>query len=148
MYSYAKIILIEFWEFINKFLMAEKYELLYCDTDSLYLAISEDSLDECVKPHLMKEWEEEKYKFLTFDDQTLVEFDGKQTTQKQYDKRTPGKFKPEFEGLGMVCLNSKVVHAWGEDEKGPKHKTSCKGSNKRQNLFCKTLPYSVADSDS
>ena len=37
----------------------------------------------------------------------------------------------------MVCLNSKVVHAWGEDEKGPKSKTGCKGSNKRRNLFCK-----------
>ena len=58
-------------------------------------------------------------------------------TRKQHDKRTPALFKPEFEGDGMVCLNSKVVHAWGQDDNGPKSKTSCKGTNKRRNIFSK-----------
>ena len=129
-YSYAKLILIEFWEFINKFLVQDKYELVYTDTDSLYLAISEESLDQCVKPELKHEWEIEKSKFLTSDDEALMEFDGRMITRKQFDKRTPGLFKTEFEGSGVVCLNSKVIHAWGHDESGPKSKTSCKGSNK------------------
>ena len=144
-YSYAKLILIEFWEFINKFLVQDKYEICYCDTDSLYLAISEDSLDQCVKPEMVQEWENEKQKFLASDDETLVKFDGKMITRKQFDKRTPGLFKPEFEGDGIVCLNSKVVHAWGHDESGPKSKTSCKGTNKRRNLFGKEHFLSVLE---
>ena len=64
----------------------------------------------------------------------------------QLDKRTPGLFKPEFIGDGMVCLNSKVVHAWGKDEEGkPIYKTSCKGSNKRRNLFGKDHFFSVLE---
>ena len=34
-YSYAKLLLINFWEFLNKYLVTEKYELMYCDTDSI-----------------------------------------------------------------------------------------------------------------
>ena len=74
---------------------------------------------------------------------TLIEFDGQQITRKQYDKRTPGEFKLVFEVDGMVCLNSKVVHAWGEDESGPKSKTSCKRANKRRNQFRKEHFFSV-----
>ena len=33
----------------------------------------------------------------------------------------------------MVCLNSKVVHAWSESSS----KTSCKGTQKRRNVFSK-----------
>ena len=119
--------------------------MVYTDTDSLYLAISEENLDQCVKPELKHEWEIEKSKFLTSDDETLMEFDGRMITRKQFDKRTPGLFKPEFEGVGVVCLNSKVIHAWGHDESGPKSKTSCKGSNKRQNLFGKEHFLSVLE---
>ena len=144
-YSYAKILLIEFWEFLDKFLIKEKYDLLYCDTDSLYLAISEETLSECVKPNLKDEWLREKDKFLSSSDKTPIEFNGQMIPFSQYDKRTPGKFKPEFTGDGMVCLNSKVVHAWGQDEQGPKSKTSCKGSNKRRNQFCKDHFLSVLE---
>ena len=45
----------------------------------------------------------------------------------------------------MACLNPKVVHAWGHDESGPKSKTSCKGSNKRRNLFGKEHFLSVLE---
>ena len=41
-------------------------------------------------------------------------FDGKTITYQQYDKRTPGLYKPEFIGIGMICLSSKVYHAWSE----------------------------------
>ena len=140
-YSYAKILLIEFWEFLDKFLIKEKYELLYCDTDSIYLAISEETLDQCVKPDLWNKWLQEKDKFLSSSDDTPVEFNGQMIPRSQYDKRTPGKFKPEFIGDGMVCLNSKVVHAWGQGAS----KTSCKGTNKRRNQFCKEHFLSVLE---
>ena len=118
-------------------MIKEKYDLLYTDTDSIYLAISEETLGECIKPNLWDEWLQEKGKFLSSSDETLIEFNGRMIPFSQYDKRTPGKFKPGFLGEGMVSLNSKVVHAWGHDDQGPKSKTSCKGSNKRRNQFCK-----------
>ena len=37
-------------------------------------------------------------------------FVGHEISIGQWDKRTPGKFKPEFVGDGIICLNSKVYH--------------------------------------
>ena len=140
-YSYAKLSLISFWEFINKYLINDLYQIMECDTDSLYIAFARKSIDDCVKPHLKEEWKIEKYKWLSSQDTSLREFGGKVITNAQFEKRTPGLYKPEFEGLGMLCLNSKVYHAFkGTDHKTPCkdkdcHKTSCKGiQNRRNNL--------------
>jgi hypothetical protein len=48
--------------------------------------------------------------------------------RKVYDKRTPGLFKLEFEGEGMISLCSKTYHCFGAY-----NKTSTKGLSKRQN---------------
>ena len=48
----------------------------------------------------------------------MVSFKDRMISLKQFDKRTPGKFKSEFIGNGQICLNSKVYHAWNDtDEK-------------------------------
>ena len=89
------------------------------DTDSLYIAFSRETLDECVNPHLKEEWKKEKYKWFASDDENCTfNFKGERITYKQYDQRTPGKFKLEFEGEGMSCLNSKVYIVWGQKNKG------------------------------
>ena len=89
-----------------------------------------------MKPELIQEWVQEKVNFLSSnDDDTMVEFEGQMISFSQFDKRTPGKFKAEFEGDGLVALNSKVVHAW--DSASSKSKTSCKGTQKRRNIFSK-----------
>ena len=133
-YSYAKLNLICFWEFINKYLQNDCYEIMEIDTDSFYMALARDTIDECVKPELRQEWETEKYKFLTLQDDTLMQFNGHTISRKQYDKRTPGKYKEEFNGIGMVCLNSKVYHIWAEEVDGKiLTKTLCKGVQKRRN---------------
>ena len=59
-YSYAKLSLISFWEFINKYLVNDLYQLMECDTDSLYIAFARNSIDDCVKPELKEEWKIEK----------------------------------------------------------------------------------------
>ena len=138
-YSYAKLNLISFWEFINKHLVNDLYQLMACDTDSLYIALARDSIDDCVQPDLKETWDIEKHKFFSTRDLTLREFDGQVITNAQFDKRTPGLYKPEFEGLGMLCLNSKVNHIYsGHDHKTPCdekdcHKTACKGIQKKRN---------------
>ena len=135
-YSYAKLSLINFWEFINKYLIYDYYQIMETDTDSLYLALARDTLDECIKPELKSEWDQIKWNFLSSEDETLVDFNGYSITRKQYDKRTPGKYKEEFNGIGMICLNAKVYHIWSDryDEYGNlETKTSCKGMQKKRN---------------
>ena len=44
-FSYAKLNLICFWEFINKFLINDLYQIMECDTDSLYIAFARDSMN-------------------------------------------------------------------------------------------------------
>jgi hypothetical protein len=51
----------------------------------------------------------------------------------QYDKRTPGLFKIEYEGEGMVALCSKTYHCWNDIVGGNGMKTSCKGIQKSKN---------------
>ena len=42
----------------------------------------------------------------------------------------------EFQGDGMICLNSKVYHLWGKDNTGKDiFKTSSKGMQDRNNLI-------------
>ena len=137
-YSYAKLNLISFWEFLNKYLVNDMYQLMECDTDSLYVALARDTVDECVKPDLLDEWNEVKWNFFSSEDEeTLVEFNGHIITKKEHDKRSPGKYKEEFNGVGMIYLNSKVYHIWSDQYKDGEliTKTSCKGMQKRRNEF-------------
>ena len=48
--------------------------------------------------------------------QSKICFEGNVITKAQWDKRTPEKFKPEFIGDGIICLDSKVYHTWGTDK--------------------------------
>ena len=118
--SYAKLRLIQFWDFINTFLVNDLYQLMECDTDSLYIAFARDTIDECVKPEMRERWNNEKWGNGSLQKiKTLkIEFVGQTITLAQWDKRTPGKFKPECDGDGMIRLNSKVYHIWGKDKEG------------------------------
>ena len=133
-YSYAKLRMLQFWEFINDNLDNDKYQLLEMDTDSLYIAFAHDSIDECVKEDKKDTWEEEKWKWFSSNDYgNTIKFDGRDIPFAQWDKRTPGKFKAEFNGLGMICLNSKVYCIWNEEDT----KISCKGTQKKRNELLK-----------
>lgn len=135
-YSYAKLRMLEFWEFLNTYLDNNLYQLLQMDTDSLYAAFARDTIDECVKPEKRVEWETVKWEWFTSEDrETMVELDDQEITKAQWDKRTPGKFKTEFAGTGMACLNSKVYICWGGFDKDgkPYMKISCKGVQQKRN---------------
>ena len=51
----------------------------------------------------------------------------------RHDMRTPGLFKVEFEGTGMVALNSKTYYCWSNDS----CKYSSKVISKSTTQFCK-----------
>ena len=111
------------------------YQLMECDTDSLYIAIARESIDDCVKPELLEEWYRVKWNFFSLEDDTTMEFKGHTIQISQYEKRTPGKYKEEFNGIGMICLNSKLYHIWTDKYKDGEliTKTLCKGIQKKRN---------------
>ena len=100
------------------------------ETDSLYIAFARDTIDDCVKPELRETWTREKFDWFSSDDKnTLIEFEGQTISLSQFDNRRPGRFKAEFIGIGMPCLNSKVYTIFNDDTS----KTSRKESQKKRN---------------
>ena len=56
--QYAKLRMLElYYNFFEKFCDTEKYEELEMDTDSLYLAVSEENLEDIILPEKRNEWE-------------------------------------------------------------------------------------------
>ena len=83
------------------------------DTDSNYMAISGDKLEDIIRPELRAECEAAKKQWLAWD---------------KWSGRTPGLFKLESEGSGMIALCSKCYFVNGE-----KKKFSTKGMSKKEN---------------
>ena len=53
----AKLRLLElYYNFFDKFCDVKKFEELEMDTDSLYLALAEEDLDDCILPSKRAEW--------------------------------------------------------------------------------------------
>ena len=84
------------------------------DTDSMFFAFLYDTLEEAAKPELLKEFENEKKKWLSWD---------------KWSSRGPGSFK--LEGTGAIALCSKCYFV--EDKQSGKAKMSSKGMSKKQN---------------
>lgn len=120
--------------------MKTHYELCQMDTDSLYFAISEESIDDCVKPEHKEEWVEAKKMWFPSTDATVRDFHGHKVTEAEYSHRTPGLFKLEFSGDGIIALNSKVYIAFGK-----KDKVSCKGVQQKRNEIVKEKMKKVLD---
>jgi len=77
------------------------------------------NLDNLIKHELRAEYELDKYNWFPRDD-TIG--------NKNFDKRTPGLFKIEFEGIGAVALCSKAYYVWSDN----KFKYSSKGAQKHR----------------
>ena len=147
-YQYAKLRMLSFYyDFIDHFIDRTDYEYCGMDTDSAYLALSAPTMEELVKPHLQKEYYMERSKWLpavACDDhkeaylKTVLTNNTWHPTEeccKQkalYDKRTPGLFKVEWEGDGIVSLCSKTHYCFGATDK-----MSSKGLSRAQNKLTK-----------
>ena len=117
-YQLAKLRMLEFYyDFLDKFIDRRDFELIQMDTDSNYMAISGERLEDIVRPELKAEFDAEKHKWLAWD---------------KWSGRTPGLFKLEYEGSRMIALCSKCYFA-DAGEGGEKKKFSTKGMSKTQN---------------
>ena len=81
-----------YYEFLDKYFSRQDFELRYMDTDSFYLAMSGDSLDEIFRPEMKQAYEAGKKNWLATD---------------EFSERTPGLFKPEFVGTRGMWLTVK-----------------------------------------
>ncbi|BFZ03070.1 hypothetical protein BsWGS_06109 [Bradybaena similaris] len=146
-YQYAKLRMLEFYyDFLDKFISRQDFQLCEMDTDSLYLALSTPTLEEAVKPELLKRFYAVYDRWFPSEvcnvhKSAFVQSKGTVRPQnctacadrKLFDKRTPGLFKVEYEGDGIVSLCSKTYHCFGKY-----NKTSTKGLRKAQNDLQKT----------
>ncbi len=144
-YQYAKLKMLQFhYQFLDKFVDRRDYQLCEMDTDSEYMALTAEKLEDVVKPEKRREFFETWPQWLpaqacSVHHQDFVDTKCRGETweatepccldRQQYDKRTPGLFKVEYDGHGIVALCSKTYYCFGPTS----DKLSCKGISKRQN---------------
>ncbi|KAI9188571.1 uncharacterized protein BJ171DRAFT_549374 [Polychytrium aggregatum] len=109
-YSYAKLRMLQFYyDFLCQVTTQDRFMPMHMDTDSLYMAITGDRLEDIVTCHPFR-YEQLAKQFLSRDPST---------------RRTPGLFKVEFSGTELVELAPKLYSAF--DSETQKHKMSSKG---------------------
>ena len=100
--QYAKLRMLELhYNFFGKFCNVNKFEELEMDTDSLYLALAEENLYDCIKPDKRAAWE----KMRENDCIDSFKADAKSnffprtccSTHKKHDKRESGLFKEDVQ---------------------------------------------------
>lgn len=80
-YGYSKLRMLSFhFDFLDHFISRDKYEMCLMDTDSEYLALAGDSIDDLVEPELRAAYEQDRNNYLP-------------RPGNAYDKRKPGLFK-------------------------------------------------------
>jgi hypothetical protein len=93
-YQYAKLRILQlYYDCLDKCI--DKSDFEFCEMD----------IDDIIKPEMQDEYESDKCDWFPRTD--TVE-------HAKYDKRTPGLFKVEWEGSGIVSLCSKTYYCfWG-----------------------------------
>ena len=86
-YQLVKLRMLEFYyDFLDRYFDRSDFELIQMDTDSNYIAISGDSLEEIVRPELQEEFEAKRKEWLLWD---------------KWSGCTPGLFKLECGSLSV-----------------------------------------------
>ena len=132
--QYAKLRMLElYYNFFTRFCDVNKFEELEMDTDSLYLALAEKELEDCIGPEMRVEWQRLRsidcVDNFTADDVAIFFPRTCCVKHKQHDNREPGLFKKEFRCTEMLLLCSKTYCFY--DVISNKPKFSSKGLNKR-----------------
>ena len=149
-YQYAKLRMLEFYyDFIDKFIDRRDFELAEMDTDSLYMGISGDCLEDLIKPDKREAFYHEFSNYLQVEScldhrqefvDTRVQGKEWQPTQCCKDvntksRFTPGLFKVEHTGdvITALCSKTYITYTKQPDNTEGDVKISCKGLNKNTN---------------
>ena len=121
-----------YYIFFSRLCGEYKFEELEVDTDSLYLALAEKELEDCIRPEMRAEWQRlrsnECIDSFTADTVAIFSPRTRCVKHKQHDKREPGLIKEEFRCTEMLCLRSKTYCCY--DVTSNKPKFISKGLNK------------------
>ena len=109
--QYAKLPMLElYYNLFTRFRDVNKFEELEMDTDSLYLALAEKELEDCIRPEMRAEWLKLRSNDCVhnFTVDAVANFFPRTccVKHKQHDKIEPGQFKEEFRCTEMLCLCS------------------------------------------
>ena len=153
-YQYAKLRMLQFYyDFVARYVDRSLFQYCEMDTDSAYIALAGDSIDDLVAPEHREHYFRNRSQWLPAeccdnhkDDYVHTRLAGRTWTatepcciaRKAYDKRTPGLFKIEWCGDGFIGLCSKTYYCFGSTDK-----CTTKGLNKRQNTIDKDTFLSV-----
>ena len=137
--QYAKLRMFELYcNFFERFCDVNKAEELEMDTDSLYLALSEKELYDCIREESKAEWDLMRTKDCRddFTASATSNFFHRTccTEHKKRDKQEPGLFKEEFRCTEMLCLCSKTYCCY--DSNSNNYELSSKGLNTRTLKDC------------
>ena len=138
-----------FFLFFFRFFDKSDFQYVEMDTDSAYMALSgplESLVMESRREEFFRhygEWFPKPYCEIYKEDFVACKLDGRESWNPsqccrdilRYDTHTPGLFKEEFEGDGIVALNSKTYFCWGSEETNNKY--SSKGLGKSMNKLTK-----------
>ena len=146
--QYAKLRMLQFYyDFIVRYVERPLFEYCEMDTDSAYLALAAESVDDLVTPtlrahyfHHRSEWlpseccndHRNDYVRCRLANRPWVGDEACCKARRAFDKRTPGLFKVEWSGAGFVGLCSKTYYCFGATDK-----YSTKGLSKRHNTIDK-----------
>ena len=128
--QYAKQRMLElYYKFFTRFCDINKFEELKLDTDSLYLALVQKELEDCIRLEMRPEWQKLRSNDCVnnFTADAVANFFPRTccVKHKQHDKRERGLFKEEFRCTEMLCLYSKTYCCYQVTSN--KLKFSCKG---------------------
>ena len=114
------------------------------DTESLFLALSKENLEDIFFPEKRNQWEAIRSQECadSFTANATGNFFPRTccTAHKELDKRKPGLIKEEFRCSEMLCLCSETYCCY--DRKSNKYKVSSNGFNKRTLNDCGDGPMS------
>jgi hypothetical protein len=131
-YQLAKLRMLAFYyDFIDKYIDRKDFQYCETDTDSAYIAFSNENVDSLIRPELLAEYKND-----------IVNWFPRTDTAENiaFDKRTPGLFKIEIKCDGIISLCSKMYICWSNDGKT---KCSAKGIQKHNNELTKQLFFDV-----
>ena len=105
-----------YYDFLDRYFDRRDFELIQMDTDSNYIAISGERIEDIVRAELKPEFEAQKKQWLAWD---------------KWSGRTPGLFKLECVGSRMIALCSKCYFI---DEPGRKKRSLAQRGCRRSKM--------------
>ena len=132
----AKLTMVAFYyDVLNVAIPRSNFQLCCMDTDSLYLALAKENLEDAMFPEARQAYMTQRYNSCRDEATSKWFMRDCCTKHRTFDRRVPGLMKEEASGEAIIALTSKTYVL----KSGDTHKFSCKGINKS----CVESPFQI-----